>query len=303
MLDWNDLRIFLAVARSGSALAAARDLNLNQTTVSRRIAALEHALGMTLFIRTARGSSLSTEAATVLAHAEVVESAVQRLEGEAERKRRGLSGEIRVTAPEVLMAQFVGPVTLRFREKHPEVRFDYISAEHRLDLSKGQADVAFRADGGVESDTVVRIPLPDVAWSFYAAESYARVHGLPQTADSLAAHRIVAYAGPIARLKVSEFLMAHISPGNIVATSNSVPNMAGMLRAGHGVGMLPCVIGDQSPGLLRCFDPPPGLVSHWVIMSSAEAHQLPHVRAFMAFAASAIKAERPLLSGQKPQGL
>jgi DNA-binding transcriptional LysR family regulator len=300
MLDWNDLRIFLAVVRGGSALAAARELNLNQTTVSRRIEVLEHALGATLFVRTSRGSIPSADASQLLPYAEAVETAVQKLEGEAGRKRRTLSGEIRVTAPEVLMAQFVSPVTLRFREKHPEIRFDYISAEHRLDLSKGEADVAFRASGGVDNDTLFRVPLPDVAWSVYGSQAYRNIHGLPQTPGELGAHRIVTYTGPIARLPVSDYMMTHIAPGNIVATSNSVPNMAGTLRAGHGVGLLPCVLGDQFDGLLRCFDPPEGLISRWWIVTSAEAHQLPRVRSFMAFAAEAIRAERALLSGKGP---
>lgn len=300
MLDWNDLRIFLAVARSGSAFAAARELNLNQTTVSRRIEVLEHALGTTVFVRTTRGSSLSSDGAALMPYAEDVETAVQKLEGEAGRKRRMLSGEIRVTAPEVMMTQFVGPITLRFREIHPDVRFDYVSAEHRLDLSKGEADVAFRADGAVESETMIRVSLPDIAWSFYASQGYEALHGLPKDPGKLSGHRIVAYAGPVARLAVSDFLMTHISPGNIVATANSVPGMAGTLRAGHGIGLLPSLIGDLSAGLVRCFDPPGGLVSQWWIMASAEAHQLPHIRAFMAFAADAIRAERRLISGIRP---
>jgi DNA-binding transcriptional LysR family regulator len=85
MYDWNDLRIFLAIARSGSALAAGRELNLNQTTVTRRIDALEHALGAGLFVRGARGSGLTEQGRALMPHAEAVERAALELDHMAGR--------------------------------------------------------------------------------------------------------------------------------------------------------------------------------------------------------------------------
>ena len=196
------------------------------------------------------------------------------------------------------MAMFVGPLTAQFRSLHPEIRFDYVSAEQRLDLAKGEADVAFRADGGVDGGTLIRVALPDVAWSFYCAEDYRASQGMPSRPAELIGHRVVRYAGPVARLPVSDFLMAHACEANIVATSNSVPSMAGTIRAGHGVGMLPCVYGDQLAGLVRCFDPPAEMVSPLWIVASGQAHQLPHVRSFVTFAAAAMRAKRAMLSGR-----
>lgn len=298
MFDWNDLRIFLAVAREGSALAAARALGLNQTTVTRRIDALEHALGVCLFFRGARGSHLTPEAEALLIHARQVEAAALLVDGEAGRLKRNLSGVIRITAPEVMMALFVGPLTLRFRSQHPEVRFDYISAEHRLDLVKGDADIAFRAGGVLEGDTLISISLPDIYWTAYCADSYAAKHGAPGGLAEVAGHRVIGYGPAIAQLAVSKIFMAKTAAGDAVGTSNSVPNMAGMIKAGLGVGILPSFVGDLQPEVRRCFAPLPDMFTPWWILAAPEAHNLLRVRRFMAFAAEALRGMRALLSGE-----
>lgn len=301
MFDWNDLRIFLAIARSGSALSAARELGLNQTTVTRRIDVLEHALGTSLFVRGARGSQLTEHGQALLPRAEAVEAAALRVDNEASRLRRDLSGEIRVTAPEAIMQLFVGPLTLRFRELHPEVRFDYISAEHRLDIAKGEADIAFRAGGVLEGDTLVCQALPDIAWTAYGSESFARRRGLPTAVTALAGFPTVGYAGSITTMQHLKAFMCHVRPEDLAGSSNNVPNMTGMIRAGVGIGVLPCMVGDMQPDLLRCFPSPAGLSTPWWIVSSREASELRRVREFMSFAADQVRQLRGALSGSLDQ--
>ena len=302
VFDWNDLRIFLAIARSGSALAAARELTLNQTTITRRIDALEHALGTSLFLRGARGSQLTEHGQALLHRAEAVEAAALAVDGEASRLRRDLSGEIRVTAPEAIMMLFVGPLTSRFREQHPEVRFDYISAEHRLDIAKGDADIAFRAGGVLEGDTLVCQALPDIAWTAYGSESLARRRGLPAGMDALGGFPVVGYAGSIATMQHLKAFMSKVRPEDVVGSSNNVPNMTGMIRAGVGIGILPCIAGDMQPDLVRCFPAPPGLFTPWWIVSSREANELRRVREFMSFASDQLRQLHGALSGALDQG-
>jgi DNA-binding transcriptional LysR family regulator len=301
MYDWNDLRIFLAVARSGSALAAARELNLNQTTVTRRMDALEHALGTHLFLRGARGSALTEHGQALVPRAEAVEAAALMVDGEASRLRRDLSGEIRVTAPEAIMMLFVGPLTLRFRESHPGVRFDYISAEHRLDIAKGDADIAFRAGGVLEGDTLVCQALPDIAWTAYAAEGLARRRGVPCGWGEMTGYPIVGYAGSITTMQHLRQFHSKVRPEDLVGSSNNVPNMTGMIRAGVGFGILPCIVGDMQRDLVRCFPPPEGLSTPWWLVASREANELKRVREFMSFAADQLRRMRGALSGELDQ--
>lgn len=301
MFDWNDLRIFLAIARHGSALAAARELNLNQTTVTRRVGALEHALGASLFLRGARGSILTERGEALLPQAEAVERAALALDGEAGRMQRDTGGEIRITAPEALMALFVGPLSLRFRESHPDIRFDYVSAETRLDLAKGDADIAFRAGGVLEGDTLVCQALPDIHWTVYASGPLAQRRGTPKGVDAMAGFPIVSYSGSITTMQHLRLFMAKVQPCDIVGSSNNVPNMLGMIRAGLGIGVLPCVLGDMQPDLSRCFAPPEGLSTPWWLVASREANELKRVREFMAFSADQMRRMRGALTGTLDQ--
>ena len=301
MFDWNDLRLFLAIARSGSALAAARDLNLNQSTLTRRMDVLEHGLGAALFVRGARGSDLTEFGQSLLPHAEAVERAALGLDGEAGRLLRDHAGEIRITAAEAVMAVFIGPLTLRYRLLHPDIRFDYLSAEHRLDLTKGEADVAFRAGGVLEGDTLISIALPDIFWTAYCSVGYAARQPLPSGLADMAGHPCIGFAGRIAGIPHVKAFMDIVQDADLVGTSNNVPNMTGMARAGLGIGLLPCFVGDMQPDLRRCYPPPPTMMTPWWVVVAPEAWALPRVRDFVGHAAKTLRGLRLALAGEIDQ--
>ncbi len=297
MYEWSDLRLFLAVAREGSTLAASHALNVNQTTVSRRISALEHALGVTLFDRDTRGYALTPQGTALQCRAETVEVAAFDLETEAARLTRDLTGGIRVTAPEAIMTHVVSPAITAYHAIHPEVRFEYLSAETRLNLERGEADIAFRAGDKISGDTLVHQRLPDICWSAYCSETYIEANGAPVSPTDMAQHSIVAYGGLIAMQPFSIWFMTFVRGEQIVATCNAIPNMGGALRSGLGVGLLPCLHGDATPGLVRCYPPPPELDSPWWLVAPHEAYLQPHIRSFMAFAAAEIRRERRGMRG------
>jgi DNA-binding transcriptional LysR family regulator len=118
---------------------------MNQTTVSRRIEALEHALGLTRFTRTTRGFVLISKGQTLLHKIEAVEVAALDLEVVATRLSRDQSGSTRVAVPKAIVTHLISPIMLAYRSFHPEVRFENLSAEHRFSLKKREADIAFRA--------------------------------------------------------------------------------------------------------------------------------------------------------------
>jgi DNA-binding transcriptional LysR family regulator len=301
MYDWGDLRIFLAVAREGSTLAAARVLNVNQTTVSRRVQALEHGLGLRLFERDTRGYALTPQGAALVARAEVVEAAARDVALEAGRLTRDLSGVIRVTAAEGMLTHIVSPLITAYRAAHPEVRFENLSAEHRLSLERGEADLAFRAGAGPVGDTLIGQRLPDIPFAVYCSEGYAAAHGCPGSLAELAGHAVVAYSGPPSMQPFSMLFMAHVRPDQVVATCNTVPNMTGVLRTGLGVGVLDVFDGDATPGLVQCFPPPPEMANPWWVVAAPDAYQQPRVRSFMAFAASRIRQNPRLARRASPE--
>jgi DNA-binding transcriptional LysR family regulator len=206
-----------------------------------------------------------------------------------------------VTAPEAIMAIFIGPLTLRYRRLHPDVRFDYLSAEQRLDMIKGEADVAFRAGGVLEGDSLIGTALPDIFWTAYCATSFAAHQALPAGLDSMAGHPCIGFAGPIAQMPHIKAFTQVLQGCDVVGTSNSVPNMAGMIRAGLGIGLLPCIVGDLQPDLQRCFAPPAKMTTPWWVLVAPEAWALPRVRSFVAYAAEALRRLRPVLAGEYDQ--
>jgi DNA-binding transcriptional LysR family regulator len=293
MYEWSDLRIFLAVAREGSTLAASRLLNMNQTTVSRRIEALEHALGLALFTRTTRGFALTPQGQALLQKGEAVEVAALDVGVEATRLTRDLTGSIRVTGPEAMMTHLISPIMLAYRTLHPEVRFENLSAEHRVSLEKGEADIAFRATNGeLGGDTLISVRLPSITWGVYCSDAYAERNGVPRSMNDLKDHAIVAYSGLVATLHFSVTFMRFVSDAQVATTSNSIPNMTGAVRAGLGAGLLPIIVGRATPGLVLCFPPLVETDSHWWLVASPEAYQQPRVRSFMAFAAERIRQDK-----------
>lgn len=237
-------------------------------------------LGLTLFDSDTRGYGLTPQVRALLVRPAAVEVATADLATEALRLARDLTGMIRVTSAESIMTPIVSPLIPQYRRLHPEVRFENLSCETRLNLEKGEADVAFRTGGGVTGDRLVRQRLPDVCWTAYCSESYSAAYG----------------AAP-GRQKFSIWFRSFVSGDQVAATCNSIPNMSGVLRSGLGVGLLPCLDGDATPGLIRCFAPPPERDSPWWLVASHESYQQPRVRNFMAFAPERIRHERRGMRG------
>ncbi len=297
MYEWSDLRIFLAVVREGSALGAAKTLGINQTTVNRRVQALEHALGLTLFDRRNRGHSLTEHGKALLEPAKRVAKAANDLSSAAERLRRNISGVVRITAPEDTSSRLIIPIAADFRRQFPDVRIEQVVADRRLDIVHGEADIAIRNGSGPDDDRLVARRLPGFAWSLYCSKDYAQAHGMPASRDEVTGHDFVAYSeGPV-NWSGYRWFVAAVDPTRIVSQSNTIPNMAAVLRSGIGVGLLPCFIGNDEPMLKRCFDAPRELYAESWLLTSPEALSSPQVRAFVDFLVPRLMAQRNLLTG------
>jgi DNA-binding transcriptional LysR family regulator len=240
--------------------------------------------------RTTHGFALTPQGQTLLQKIEAVEIAALDVDVEATRLTRDLSGSIRVTAPEAMMTHTISPIMLAYRTLHPEVRFENLSAEYRVSLEKGEADIAFRATiGELGGDMLISVRLPNIMWWVYCAEDYAARYGEPKSMNDLKDHAIVAYSGLLATLHFARAFMSFVPGAQVATKSNSTLNMAGAVRAGLGVRLLPMLVGRATPGLVLCFPPPIETDSQWSLVASPEAYQQPRVRSFMAFAAEQIR--------------
>lgn len=278
-MEWGDLRYVLAVARHGSALRAAERLGVNQTTVLRRLDALEATLGVPLFERRRSGQTLTPAGRLVLQAAERMEREAQDLESALNARRRTLSGAVRLTTSESLAARLISPCLRSFQQLHPDVVVELLVADERLDVARGEADVALRAGSSPQGGGIVARRLPDAHWTIYCARAYAAERGMPSRREEIHEYDIVGMEGPMAKLEGWRWLAAAAAGAPVRCRSNSLTNLVSNLKAGLGLGALPTIVGDAEPDLVRCLPPPPELTSQMWLIVREEVKAHPHVRA------------------------
>jgi len=300
MFEWSDLRHFLAVARAGSTLSAGKILGVNQTTVARRVVALEEALGEKLFDKTAGGYRLTEVGSAMVQNAERVEAEAEAFSRMVQQRSRKLLGMIRVTTNDVLADCLLTPWLREFTQRFPVVQVETIITDRRLDISRGEADIALRANTSKGPDLGDGLTVRRLAtgkWGVYASKKYAAENGWPANAQELAKHPIIAGAGELARFDPAFLQEAKAAGAVIRQASSSILNIAGAIRSGLGVGGIPCMLGELDPELRLCF-----LFDEadydLVLITREEMRNLPHVRAFNDFIASRTAALRHMIEGR-----
>jgi molybdate transport repressor ModE-like protein len=288
-MDWDDLRYVLAVARTGSALRAARSLGVNQTTVLRKLDTLEAAIGTSLFERRKTGQTLTRAGRLVTDAAERMAQEVHALENALAAQRRTLAGSVRLTTSEGLAGRLVSPCMRAFHALYPGVLIELITSDERLDIARGEADVALRASSRPEGAGIVARRMPDIDWTIYCSRAYAAERGIPTCRDAIRGHDIVGLDGRMAELPGWLWLKASAPDAVIRFRSTSFMSVVSNLRAGLGLGALPTIIGDAEPELVRCFEPPPDLRAELWLIVREDIKGEPHVRAFTEFLAGYVR--------------
>lgn len=300
MFDWNDLRHFLAVARTGSTLAAARQLGVNQTTCARRVQALEDALGQRLFDRVQAGRMLTEAGRALMTSAEAVEAAARSFEEQAGLQRRALSGALRVTCSEIIGNVAVIPALAEFNQLYPEIEVEVLAGDRFMDLVAGEADIAIRAMSRPEFEPglVIR-KLTDAGWALYCSADYAARHGRPSGIDDLAGHLLIGgasdLAGPLFRM-----VEARAEGAEVRSRAGSLSNLFAAVRSGLGVAPLPLDPAEEDPVLIRCGDPIPEFASSVWLVAPERLRDHPRARAFMDFVASYMAARRTRPTATSP---
>ncbi len=277
MFDWNDLRHFLAVARTGSTLAASRVLGVSQATVSRRVSMIEEALGTPLFARSASGYELTGRGRAVLPMAEAVEAAVIAFEEGIKAETRRLSGKVLLTTVESAANSWVIPALAGLRELHPEIAVEIITTDSPLDLARGDADVAIRFGRKPTQESLVVRHLTDLEECFYASREMVTRLGRPSTHADLARYPMVGYSDE--RLgEIGEWITANVPGAQVVQRANALSSIVAAVRAGVGAAVLPTIMGDDIRNLVRLMPPIPPKSTCWLVTTDAARRQ-PHVRA------------------------
>lgn len=297
MFDWNDLSAFLAVARCGSTLAAARQLGVNQTTIARRTAALETALGAQLFERRADGYRLTEQGRALIARAEAIEREATGIVSLAETWRRTATGTVRLTTTDTMLALVVAPAVRDIQAAHPGLAIELIADDRLLDLMRGEADVAIRAGAPPQADGLVRLRLPDTVWGLYCSADYAERHGLPERIEDLGLHRLVLGDRAIARLGGLRWLAEAAPDAEVAIRCNTVPNLVAAVRSGLGISALPA-IAAAAHGLLRCLPNVAEFRGELWLLYPETLRNAAHIRLFVDEMVPRIRAARHLIEGR-----
>ncbi|MBX4920698.1 LysR family transcriptional regulator [Rhizobium bangladeshense] len=280
-INVDDLRFLLSVAETGSTLSASKALKVSQSTVSRRIAALEADLCIQLFDKRRTGYVLTEAGAALIAPAQVVRQAVDAFSSAVGSLSREISGAVRFTTNDVLANMLLTDLTMRLKQVHPGVRLEADISNLLRNLANGEADVALRAAPAPTEAGLVGLKLVEDYWSLYCSRSYAERNGVPKSAEELYAHALVGIDPHVRDRPIFEWARQHFPPETVLLRQNSVPAVFASVRNGLGIGFYSEFIAAGDPELVLCFRPPvPPAAEIWLVTHERLRH-VPRIRAVM----------------------
>jgi len=285
MFDWNDLRSFLAVARTGSTLAAGRSLGVSQTTAARRVAALEEAIGLVLFERRQAGYALTPAGEVLLEQARGMETAANAFAEAAASQSRDIGGTVRLTTLDIYAVTVLLPILRDLHEAHPAIRIELDTTEIPRDLGAGEADVALRNSDSPTGGGLVGRRIADCPWTIYCSRDYAASNAKPHTSEDLHGHAFISGGGEGVWPPYRAWLRQHKLEDAVAMHHDSAPGLLAAVRAGVGMAVLPTFVADREPDLVRCL--PPMAESNaglWLLTHERRRH-VPRVRIVLDFLA------------------
>lgn len=289
-LDWDDLRSFLAVSERGSISGAAKLLNVNHSTVLRRLASLEKRLGARLFNRLPKGYELT-------AQGEELRNRLQGVSEQIDSAQRGLSGRdlevagtIRITTTDTLTHRLLMPYLAEFRALNPAIQIEIVINNSFLNLTQREADIALRPSNTVPENLVGR-RVGSLRTAIYAAKKYLKENGRKK---EWAAHVWVAPDEALSHLAQAKWMRDNISPDRIVVRIDSLLGMVAAVRDGMGVGLLLCILVKDEPDIVPLAEPIDELATDLWILTHPALKGVARVKALSDFLYTRLRANYSL---------
>jgi DNA-binding transcriptional LysR family regulator len=254
-MDWNDLRYFLAVAKEGSTLRAGRALRTSQTTVARRIAALEEATGVILFDKRQAGYVMTPAGEELLERAEHVETSAHSFFEAASAHARDKGGAVKLSMEEIFATGLIAPWLRELHEQHPDIHLELDTSAGIRDLGAGEADVALRSTSKPQPSGTVGRRICEDDWTFYCSREYGDRHGVPTSIAELAKHPLIGGGGGNLSRHYEAYLEAMGLLDRVIMRPDTSTGLMTAVRAGVGIAVLPCIVADADPGFSRCLPP------------------------------------------------
>jgi len=300
MADWDDLKVFLAVARGESLSRAGRVLKLDAATVGRRVARLEAAFGARLFTRSPQGYVLTDEGARLIAPAEAIEAQMARAAEALAGAAEGISGQVRIGAPDGAANYLLPQVVARIVAANPGLEVQIVALPRVFSLTRREADMVI-AVSKPEQGRVIATKITDYRLSLAASDAYlGSAPPLGSLAD-LPAHRVIGYIPDMIFDRELDYL-ADLGVEQPPVASNSVSVQLNLIRQGAGVGVVHDFALPAAPGVRRVLTQDFGLTRAFHLIRHADDRRVPRIERFAEVLVAGLRAEVARLEAQPQEG-
>ena len=287
-MNWDDIRTFLAIARAGSLSGAARELGLSQSTMSRRLIALEERSGARLLCKTPHGYELTALGEAVLANARKMDEEALTLERVVQGRDVALQGLVRLTTVETIANRLLPIAMAALRRDYPGITIDVMSDTRSLSLIEREADLAIRMVR-FEHNELISKRMGTMVCALYASAAYLEAHSQPLTEPG---HSIITVMPDMAHQTEARWLMDKVPQGEVVYRTNSRDAQAGAVQAGVGIACLPLYLAEALPGLERIGHAGLGPAREIWLGVHRDLREMPRIRAVIDALDTAFKTER-----------
>ncbi|MEZ5934295.1 MAG: LysR family transcriptional regulator [Alphaproteobacteria bacterium] len=294
-MNWDDLRFVLAVADHGSVSSAARRLGVNHTTVLRRVHAFEEAKKIRLFERLSTGYVLTAEGEQLVAAARSIDDMVASLERRIAGQDLKLEGVIRVTTTDTFMGSVLPPHFASFRRQHPRIAIELALTNSRLNLTKRDADVAIRPARELPAPLIGE-RVADVGFAVYGARAYLETRPLDPLSPE---HRWLGGDEMLANSPLARWMRRHVPEAHVAFRADSFVALHQAARAGLGLTIIPCCLGDGDPALQRLDARSDDLITGLWLLTHQDLIKAARIRAFIDHMAKALADDRVRLAGRE----
>ncbi|MDM0068107.1 LysR family transcriptional regulator [Variovorax sp. J31P207] len=300
-MDWDNLRFFLELSRTGTLVGAARRLAVDHTTVARRIQALEKQVGGALFSREADGHRLTEAGRRLQPQVEAMEAAFHTVERSAPASQEGLSGLVRIGATEGFGTVVLAPQLALFAQAHPKLVIDLLAMPRLVHLSRREADIVISLERPARGPVVVA-KLSDYVLRLYASKAYLANHAPIRNRDDLRGHTFISYVDDLLFSKELQYLDELYKPDSFALRSTSILAQHQATAAGAGIAVLPAFIAERDKSLRRVLPAEANFTRTFWMSVPAETRHLARMKAVWDFLRATVEAQRDVLLPPGPEG-
>ncbi|MBR9842999.1 MAG: LysR family transcriptional regulator [Rhodobacteraceae bacterium] len=287
--QWDDLRVFLAVAREESLSAAGRRLKVDPATVGRRVARLETDMGAPLFVKSPSGYAMTDAGQRLLVHAVRIEQSLEEATEEMSGSGGGMSGQIRIGAPDGAANYLLPQVCAQIAQENPDLEIQIVALPRVVNLSKREADLVVAVSPPTAGKLTVQ-KITDYKLHLAAARWYLRNAPPVETLDDLRNHMIVGYIPDMIFDKELDYLNES-GVERVRLASNSASVQFNWVRGGHGVGIVHDFAMPSARGMVKVLPEEVSLTRSFYLIRHADDRRLERMNRFAKALCEGIRTE------------